>query len=295
METEYITEFIMIAKLRSFSLAAEELSMSQSSLSKHLKSLETQLGAPLFDRTTRSVLLTPFGQDILLSCEEIAQSSSKIRKLANNRATLNRNHLLLTSIPVMAQYNITGTITNFLKANPDIHLTFSENEPVVMNKMMKEGGYELSFTRISDKENIELESIPYQKDNLVVVLPKDHQFSKRKIIHIKELISESFIFLDKDTFLYDHLVDLCKKNGFIPNVVQTAYRPENIIDLVSKGMGISLLYRKLFDYVNNPNTVAVEVSPLHSSTIGLSKLKSHKLSYAANAFWEYIKDNNKNI
>jgi len=289
METEYIEEFIKIAELKSFSLAAEELLISQSSLSKHIKTLETQLGAPLFDRTTRSVRLTSFGQTILLSCEGIMENSRNIKRMANHLSTKNRNHLLITSIPVMAQYNITGSMTAFLKLNPDIHLTFSESESLLINNLLKNGDFELAFTRIIEKEDPSFESLPFYTDNLVVVLPKNHRLALRKGISLNELIHEKFIFLDENTMLYDYLSDLCRKSGFRPNIVQTAHRPENIIDLVSQDFGISLLFRKQANYVNNPKTIAVDITPLSTSVIALSKLKSHKLSYAANAFWEYIK------
>lgn len=288
METEYIEEFIKIAELKSFSLAAEELLISQSSLSKHIKTLESQLGSQLFDRTTRSVKLTVFGQNILLMCEGIADNSRNIKRMASNLSKKNRNHLLITSIPVMAQYNITGSMTAFLKLNPDIHLTFSESESLLISNLLKNGDFELAFTRIIDKEDPSFESLSFYKDNLVVVLPKKHRLASRKSIAIKELHHENFIFLDENTLLYTYLSDLCRKSGFNPSIVQSAHRPENIIDLVAQDFGISLLYRKQADYVNNPNTIAVDISPLSSSVIALSKLKSHRLSYAAHAFWQYI-------
>ncbi len=290
METNTIDEFIQIAQLKSFSKAAEELMISQSSLSKHIKTLEADLGEQLFDRTTRSVTLTLFGQSILPLCQEISDKSKAIIKLANNQTTRNRNHLSITSIPVMAQYNITGAIANFLNAHPEIHMTFTESESLMINHLLRNGDYELAFTRLIEKEEPSFDSIPYYSDNLVAVLPKNHRLAKNKSINIKELMNDHFLFLDENTLLYRYLIDYCKENGFVPNIVQTAHRPENIIDFVSKGLGISLLYRKQVDYVNNPHIVAVDLLPKQVSIIALSKLKSHKLSYAANAFWNYIKD-----
>ncbi len=292
METSYIAEFIKIAQMRSFSGAAEELLISQSSLSKHIKTLETQLGQHLFDRTTRSVSLTPFGQNILSLCEEINDKSNIILKLASSQTSHNRNHLLITSIPVMAQYNITGIIASFLNSHPDIHLTFTESESLMIKHLLSNGNYELAFTRIIEKNDPLLESIPYYTDRLVAVLPKKHKLANKTSLDIKELLNDQFLFLDKNTLLYGYLTNLCKDNGFIPDIVQTAHRPENIIDFVSKGLGISLLYRKQVEYVNNPNIVAVDLDPVHTSIIALSKLKSHKLSYAANVFWNYIKHKN---
>jgi len=292
METEYITEFIKIAELKSFSLAAEELLISQSSLSKHIKTLETQLGAQLFDRTTRSVMLTPFGQNILVLCETITDYSQEIMKLADNQLTKNRNHLMITSIPVMAQYNITGFIAGFLKSNVDFHISFTESESYLINNLLRNGNYELAFTRIVNKEDPNFESIPFYTDTLVATLPKNHRLASRKSLRIKELINENFIFLDENTLLYDHLNELCRKHGFMPKVIQTSHRLETIIDLVSKEFGITLLYRRQADFSNNPKLVSIDIDPPSTSVISLTRFKGHKLSYAANAFWEYLKDRN---
>jgi LysR family transcriptional regulator, transcription activator of glutamate synthase operon len=288
METDYIAEFIKIAQVKSFSQAAEELYISQSTLSKHIKALETTLGVQLFDRTTRRVKLTSFGQHILVLSEQIVENSRKIHQMAQTQQTRNRNHLLITSIPVMAQYNITGSIATFLKEHTDIHLTFSENESFVIKKLLENGDFELAFTRIIDQKDPALEYLPFYQDTLVAVLPKKHPLANRKRIDLKELVDEKFIFLDENTLLYDYLNDLCRKSGFHPHIIQTAHRPENIIDLVSKDFGISLLYRRQSDYVNNPNTVAIDITPESTSLIALTKLKSHTLSYAASSFWKHI-------
>ena len=292
METDYIAEFIKIAQLKSFSQAADELYISQSTLSKHIKSLEASLGVQLFDRTTRHVKLTTFGQTIFVLSEQIVENSRKIHQLAQSHQTRSRNHLLITSIPVMAQYNITGSIAAFLKAHTDIHLTFSENESFVIKKLLENGDFELAFTRIIDQRDPGLEYLPFYQDTLVAVLPKNHRLASRKRIDLKELAHEQFIFLDENTLLYDYLSQLCRSCDFDPHIIQTAHRPENIIDLVSKDFGISLLYRRQSDYVNNPNTVAIDIAPESTSVIALTKLKAHPLSYAASTFWKYIEKHN---
>ena len=65
MELSYIREFVVLAETGNYLEAADALFIAQSSLSRHIKSIELDLGSPLFDRTTRKVVLNGFGQAFL--------------------------------------------------------------------------------------------------------------------------------------------------------------------------------------------------------------------------------------
>ena len=73
MQIDYIKEFIILAEIGNFLEAADHLFMSQSTLSRHIKSLEDDLGTPLFDRTTRKVSLNEYGHLFLPYAREISK------------------------------------------------------------------------------------------------------------------------------------------------------------------------------------------------------------------------------
>ena len=87
MNTEYIHEFVVLAETKNFWEASERLFMNQSTLSKHIKSLEIELGVPLFTRTTRRVELTNYGHTFLPYAQSIARAefsgTSAIKQLLN--------------------------------------------------------------------------------------------------------------------------------------------------------------------------------------------------------------------
>ena len=70
MNTEHIKEFVLLASNLNFSKAAEDSFISQSSLSKHIRILEKELGAQLFIRTTRSIMLTEAGNHVFALCKK---------------------------------------------------------------------------------------------------------------------------------------------------------------------------------------------------------------------------------
>ena len=107
MEIDYICEFAVLAETCSFSEAAEQLFISQSELSRHLRALETDLGAPLFDRTTRSVTLNSTGQLFLPYARQIASIRYEYTTAIGNAVSGEHGNIRIGSIPVMNSYGIT--------------------------------------------------------------------------------------------------------------------------------------------------------------------------------------------
>jgi LysR family transcriptional activator of glutamate synthase operon len=288
MELDYLCEFAVIAKLGSFSLAAEELFISQSSLSKHIIALEKELNVQLFERTSRKVALSEAGAQILPYANQASEIKERVTRIAEEQVSRQKRVIKIASIPVMAQYDITGAIARFQREHPEINLSISEYEQYEILRLLESGECELAFTRKSREESPVLEYTTFCKDYLVVVLPRSHRLSAEKALHLQQLENEEFLFLDKRTVLYNLCFDLCSGAGFTPRVKYSGHRPENIIELVSQGMGIALLMKRHTDYFKNAGVTCIEVTPRVVSAICLARIKSHKLSHAAKVFRDYI-------
>jgi LysR family transcriptional activator of glutamate synthase operon len=290
MEMDYLCEFAVIAKLGNFSLAAEELFISQSSLSKHIISLEKELNVQLFDRTSRKVALSEAGAQILPYANQVFEIRERITRIATEQINRKKRVINITSIPVMAEYDITGAIVRFQKEYPEINLSISEHEQYEIPRLLESGECELAFIRKSHEEPPFLEYTTFCKDYLVAVLPRSHRLSAEKTLHLQQLENEEFLFLDKCTALYKLCFDLCSGAGFTPKVKYTGHRPENIIELVSQGIGMALLMKRHTDYFKNAGVTCIEITPRVVSSICLAKIKSHKLSHAAEILWNYVKN-----
>jgi LysR family transcriptional activator of glutamate synthase operon len=284
LNVDYLCEFIVIAKLGSFSLAAEELFLSQSSLSKHIIALEKELGVQLFNRTSR---LSEAGREILPYAKQMCEIKTRIANIVAEQNDRNKRVLKIASIPVMAIYDITGVISGFHKEHPEINLTVSEHEYLETLKLLESGQCDLTFIRKRQEESNILEYIPFYKDYLVAVIPCSHPLSTEKELHLLQLKNEDLLFMDRKTGFYKLLFALCSNSGFIPKVKYTG-RGSTLVDLVSQGMGIALLDKRHADYYKNPHVSSIRVTPAVESEICLAKFKSRNLSYAAQMFWNYI-------
>ncbi|HML24520.1 MAG TPA: LysR family transcriptional regulator [Aggregatilinea sp.] len=290
MEVNYLHEFLAIERLGSFTLAAEELFISQSSLSKHIKVLEKELGVELFDRTTRNVVLSDAAELILPYAKELCSINNALLGAVAEHNRRERSVINVVSIPVMAQYEITRAIARFQKENPNIVLTVIEREPNEIGQLLESGECDLAFIRRSAESASNLDFVAFCEDYLVAVLPETHYLSEEKEIELSQLSNEGHMFLDKATMLYGFCYNLCLDAGYTPNVVYTGCRPENIIALVSQGMGVALLMKRHTDYSKRHNVTCVDIKPTVKSAVGLAKVKNRKVTAAVQRFWNYIAD-----
>lgn len=290
MEIEHLHEFHTIAKLGSYTLASEELFIVQSALSKHIKALENELGIQLFDRSSRQIQLTDAGKLLVPIAEEIYLKQQEFLNKIETLKTKAENTINVATIPVMVQYSITETISEFTNEYPGIIVNLFENEPTEIPRCLDAGLCDFAFMRDYDQGKSGYETIPYYEDHLVAVLPRKHPLATKGEIDLYDLHNESFMFLDQATILFDICVNLCKQAGFTPKVTYSGRRPGNIIEMVSLNMGVGILMDQHVNYKRHKGIAIVNISPTFHCPVSLVKQKSKMMTPAGHLFWNYIRD-----
>lgn len=292
MEIEYLREFTVIAKMESFSRAAEELCISQSALSKHILALERELDVPLLIRNSRNVTISPAGAQILPLAAQIYELSNKIRVAAEKENSRGRQLLRVASIPVMAQYNITGALARFQRAFPNVTLEVEECEQHDLLDNLRLGRFELAFMRLSTQPESDIDYKAFCSDRLLAVVHRDHPLAAKGKISLRELENEPMLALDERTGLHGVCGDLFRQVGLRQNIVYTGHRPENIAAMVAQGMGIALLMKGHMDYIRSDEVCCLEIEPAAESTICLVRVKDATHSSLAKSFWDMLEPRN---
>lgn len=301
MNTSYFKEFIILAETKNYWEAAERLYLNQSTLSKHIKAMENELGVPLFTRTTRHVELTKYGETLLPYAQTIVktefQYSSELIQLQNSEKGL----VVLGSIPSMAQYRITSLLLSFRKEHPESIIKIIEDDPVNLINLLYTEKCELIFMRESvlDYEKNALEDtkigrVPYVRDHLVALLPSGHPLSGQKQISLRDIKDEKFCMIKENSMMYDLCIRACQAANIIPDIDFTSHQLESIFDMVAAGSHVALLMNLHTNAPQNntqfgpPPWTTADITPEISSQISVCYLKNRKLSATAQNFLNFI-------
>lgn len=287
MEIRQIQYFLSIVETGSFSAAADEHYISQSSLSKMVIALEKELGVPVFDRSKRKVFLTEAGEVFLKHARKLdATYKSMMVEMDGYKSTT--DSFTIASIPVMTQYGITNLIAEFRDTHPHIHFQLEEIDGLNILPALNEHRFDLAITRHNFLNRAQYNSLEIFKDKMVVVVSINNRHAKRSSISLKELSSDNFIVFDKVTELHKLIMDECGKAGFEPTIFYSSHRKVSVFGLVGTNIGLALVPVKIYEYHKHPDVLAIPLEEHIECNIVLAYLKNRKLPQAANIFIDFM-------
>lgn len=293
----YFREFVVLANTQSYWAAAEQLFIGESSLSKHIKQMEKQLGASLFIRNCKKVELTDFGKKLLPYAQSIAKLQTDYEAMTYNYLCNGTETLNIALIPVIPHYKLTHILLQLKNDFPAVQINITEADTIQIREMLIERKCDIGIYRDSplylehnpDKE-IQMVKIPFCEDSLVAVLPLDHPLAGADSIELHQLARENFVLIKKGSMPYLLAIRACREAGFTPHVVFTSHNLEAVLDMVAKGKCISLLFANHVKFARDVPSrgddlfAAVPIAPAILTTLYISYLKDTVLSDAAARF-----------
>lgn len=228
-----------VYKERSFTKAAQNLYISQPSLSARIKKIEEIIGEPLFDRSTTPLQLTEVGKVYIEAAEEITQIEQRVENYINDLAGLKTGNLAVGASTLFAAYVVPSLITQFNQKFPDVHIQLIEGNTAELEEML--GSNALDFVI----DNYHYDSILYNKElyceeNILLEVPKHfavneelgmYQLSYKNIknknylnqkypaVPLGRFADLPFIMLTQGNDTRTRGDRLCRNVGFKPNIV----------------------------------------------------------------------------
>jgi len=235
--------FEAVAELNSFSRAADELYLTQSTVSAHISSLERALDCQLFTRNARRrVMLTQEGKRLYPQVKTIL---GRCRGLLEEGEETEDCQLLLGASTVPAQYVLPQLLTDFLKQRPNSRYLLKRGDSAQICQMLHSGEIRIGFVGTMMEPQL-LEYVPLVKDRLVLVTantPRYQKFRSRGA-YGRELLKEPIVTREEGSGTERTLTTYLRKIG-IPedqlNIVARIYNPEAIKQMVEQGMGVTIL------------------------------------------------------
>lgn len=272
MTFEQLDFFIAAVESDTFFDAAEKLNTTQSTLSKQIHKLETDLGFLLFDRSRRSATLTPAGKAFYKEAGDLSiHYHDVLRKMSDFKAKA-FSGLRIGTLPILTQYGLTGAIHNFIQSHPEISVSLIEAEEQELMAGLNDNTFDFIIARETMIDPALYNFHTIARDRLSVMLPEAHPLACKTSLSLTEIASEPLILVHSYTSIYQLCMELFTHASLTPHVLRTA-RMESIISAVRFGEGVSLFPEKNFRTFEHAGLVAVPLTDAPELLVGIAYLK----------------------
>ncbi|MBF0714195.1 LysR family transcriptional regulator [Gemella sp. GH3] len=278
MNLFHLKYFIKLAELEHYTKASKELNITQPSLSNAISSLEDEILVKLFEKKGRNVVLTKSGKIffkiIKSALDNIDEAVNYVQKISSGNGVINIGFL---------QTLITTNIIEFCKKfkdsnkNKDIRFNFHNNFTDKLLLGLKSGDYDVIFTSKTDKDD-SIQYIPITTQDLVLIVPDNHELANRDNVLLKDITSFDFISFNKKNCLHNLIMNNFKRIDKYPKVLYTADDEPLVIGLVGQHLGIAII----------PNIPILD--DLNIKKIEIKDIEQNRFFYMA-----YLKNNGNNI
>lgn len=291
MNLYHLRYFVTLAHFEHYTKAAEELSITQPSLSNAISLLEDELGVRLFEKEGRNIVLTKYGKTFLTSVEQslhILDSSVKeMKTIGMGEGVIDLGFLTTLGTHFIPKLSQDFSLNNI---NQDIRFNFySAPTTADILKDLKEKKYDIAFCSKVDKEK-SIEFIPVAKQKLVLIVPLGHPLSNKKSIDLRDTLEYPQIVFSEKSGLRVIIDDLFKKIDEKPTISYEIDEDQVIAGLVSKNFGIAIVpYMPILEFMD---VKSLEIRyPSWERNFYLATLKDSYLSPSVKNFKKYILDN----
>lgn len=280
--------FQTLARVLHYTQAAAELHIAQPSLSYSIKELEKELGVKLFEKDSRHIRLTIYGEQFLPYAQQalsmIDEGVGVLRQMANSAQQVVRLgyfHSVSASLIPSVMLGIYGQ-----DKNRSIRFQFMEAPSFDLFQALKKGEIDLAFCLHQDED---LESVTIMRQPLYLAVPEHHPLARRNSVCFEDFAKEPIVMLDKPSSLRQQLDEIYSQHDLSPQVVFEVRECNAALQYVALRFGVSVLPQ--VPAMENEKVVVIPISDGSASfvrTVNFSWMKRRPLSPAAKRVRDYI-------
>jgi len=231
--------FEAIVRLSSFTRAAEELFLTQPTVSTQFKKLTTVIGLPLIDQSGRKLKTTEAGEDLYQAIFRIFDCLSVLDMRIAELQGLRRGHLRLAVITI-AKYFTPEILGDFCRAYPGIDVSLTVNNRDGIIERIQNNDDDLYVIGRLPEKSLVLHAHRFAPNPLIVIAPRNHPLCKQANISLERLAKERFILREVGSGIRDATIKLFSSCGLVPNVRMELSSNEAIKHAVVSGLGVAI-------------------------------------------------------
>ncbi len=236
--------FYWVAELKSFSRAAEHLSLRQPTVSAHIHELEEKLGSKILNRVGGNVSPTALGRILFQQAKALLSLKRETLAAVESFQGRVKGDLLVGGSNIPGEYILPGKLGSFIQKYPEVKPILRIGDSAEIVEDVLDGKVEVGFVGFRG-ENRSLSFHRIWKDEMVLAVPKGHPMSRLKAVSLKDLRGEKFISREGGSGTLRSFRDLLNRRGVEPdkllNVSMELGSTEAIKEALIAGLGVSIL------------------------------------------------------
>lgn len=240
MHLNQLWVFYHVAKHKSFSRAAAALCLSQPSVSNQVKLMEDSYGLKLFERFGRNIGLTSTGEVLYSYAERIFSLTQEADSVIEEIRGMRSGGIKISASHTLGAYYLPDIIDLFRKRHPrvEIQMNVGYTQMVVESILTFKSDLGLIGQSVTHPNIV---AIPLWEEELVLIVPPDHPFTRQTAVSISQLQDQPFIMSEKGSGVRSITEEILSGKGPAPRVVMELGENEAIKRAVASGLGITII------------------------------------------------------
>lgn len=284
MEINKYALFADIAETRNFTKTGERMGYTQPGVSHILKSMEAELGFPLFLRTKQGIQLTSYAETILPIIRNMLSINEQLEQTISSLKGLEQGHLTIASFASISRNWLPAVIHAFQRDYPGIEIELLEGGTDDIVKWLSDSVADIGL--VSKRHTEELEWVSLYEDPLMAILPKSYAGST-DFYPILDMAAQPFIISAEGTDYDIH--HALETSGIKPHIHFSSKDDLAIVSMVANNLGISILPRLVIQGMDSAIT-ALPLEPYYTRELGIAYRSQSNLSPAAKRFIEKVQE-----
>ena len=291
MNLEQLQSFLTVAETGHFTNAAAELHVAQPTLSRHISTLETELGSELFNRARGNITLTAAGETLLPVASRMLADAEHIRFQMQELAGLRRGRVRLGAPPSMCVSVVAEVVGPYHQDYPGVDLHLKESGSHHLLNELVGGTLDLALIVASEHDPASAESLehtPLFVEELVVVSAVPQHFADHEAeLSLRELADLPQIVFSESYDLRAATMEAYRQRELSPKVVLEGAEMDAVLRFVERGLGVAVVPATVL--LDRPGLQSRRlIEPSLTRTIALAHRKDVQLSRAAGAMQNMI-------
>ncbi|NKR48367.1 LysR family transcriptional regulator [Rhodococcus hoagii] len=241
MELRQLEYFVAVAEEANFTRAAARVHVSQSGISAQIRQLENDLGAPLFDRSTRVAALTVAGEAALAHARAALAAARAVRDAVDDVNQLVRGRLEVGMVTACTVTPLFDALSSFHRAHPGIDVSLREDNSDRLVDDVRAGAVDLALVGVAGAEPAGLHSFTVVRERLVAAVPGNHPLAQLSSVTLADVCAHPLLTLPPGTGIRTVLDRGCADLNCRASIALQASAPDAVADLATRGLGVAIL------------------------------------------------------